>query len=84
MRKLLCSLLDNLFQLFLSQLNLDNAIVAAVEAGQYHIYAVNHVTEALELLTQVAQKDLYERIEARLEELHRSEREQSWWRRIMR
>lgn len=68
----------------LSQLNLDDAIVAAVDAGQYHIYAVNHVTEALELLTQVAQKDLFERIEARLEELHRSDREHSWWRRLLR
>ncbi|WP_127348084.1 AAA family ATPase [Pseudidiomarina mangrovi] len=65
----------------LSQLNLDDPIVAAVAAGQYHIYAVSHVTEALELLTQVEQKDLFERIEARLEELHRSDREQSWWQR---
>ena len=64
-----------------SQLNLDDTIVAAVAAGDYHIYAVSHVTEALELLTQVEQKDLYERIEARLEELHRIDRDQPWWRR---
>ena len=65
----------------LSQLNLDDTIVAAVETGQFHIYAVSHVTEALELLTQTEQKDLYDRIEARLEELHRIERNQPWWRR---
>lgn len=64
-----------------SQLNLDDTIVAAVAEKRYHIYAVSHVTEALELLTQVEQKELYERIAARLEELHRSDREQSWWQR---
>ncbi|MDX1705007.1 Lon protease family protein [Pseudidiomarina sp.] len=67
----------------LSQLNLEPEVIEAVQAGQYHIYAVNHVTEALELLTQSDQKKLYTRIEERLDELQHTERAPNWWRRLL-
>ncbi len=65
----------------LVQLNLDDAVVKAVADNKFHIYAVEHVTEALELLTQSDQKQLYRNIEKRLRELQQDEPEQSWWRR---
>jgi Lon-like ATP-dependent protease len=33
------------------QLNLSDEVIAAVEAGQFHIHPVDHVEEAIELLT---------------------------------
>lgn len=65
----------------LSQLNLNDDVIAAVADEKFHIYAINDVSEALELLTQVQQKQLYERIEQRLNELQQGEREVPWWRR---
>lgn len=65
----------------LSQLNLNDDVITAVADGSFHIYAINDVSEALELLTQIQQKQLYERIEQRLNELQQGERESSWWRR---
>lgn len=65
----------------LSQLNLADDVIAAVEAEQFHVYAIDHVGQALELLTQTEQKQLYQRIEQRLNELQQIDRELPWWRR---
>lgn len=65
----------------LSQLNLADDVIAAVKANQFHVYAIEHVGQALELLTQSEQKQLYARIEQRLNELQHIERELPWWRR---
>jgi len=65
----------------LSQLNLDHEVIAAVAAEKFHIYAVEHVTAALELLTNEPQKQLYAKIEQRLSELQHIEKPTSWWQR---
>ncbi|MGL5303368.1 MAG: Lon protease family protein [Aeromonas sp.] len=58
------------------QLNLSDEIIAAVAAGQFHIYPVYHVEEAMELLTGcvVGEPDmpdtLFGRIQDRLDELN--------------
>ncbi|MBR9906619.1 MAG: Lon protease family protein [Gammaproteobacteria bacterium] len=65
----------------LSQLNLADDVIAAVKADKFHVFAIEHVGEALELLTQVEQKQLYAKIEQRLNELQQIEREVPWWRR---
>ena len=65
----------------LSQLNLADDVINAVKAEKFHVYAIEHVGEALELLTQTEQKQLYARIEQRLNELQQIEREIPWWRR---
>lgn len=66
----------------LSQLNLEPDIIAAVEANNYHIFAIDDVADALALLTDENQKQLYARIEKRLEELQHCEPEQPWYKRI--
>lgn len=66
----------------LSQLNLDPDVIAAVAEGQYHVYAIDDVAEALTLLTGEEQKQLYARIEKRLDELQHCEPEQPWYKRI--
>lgn len=66
----------------LSQLNLGPDIIAAVEANKYHIYAIDDVADALALLTGKNQKQLYARIEKRLDELQHCEPEQPWYKRI--
>lgn len=66
----------------MSQLNLEPDIIAAVEANKYHIYAIDDVADALALLTGENQKQLYARIEKRLEELQHCEPEQPWYKRI--
>ncbi|MGO1246324.1 MAG: Lon protease family protein [Oceanisphaera sp.] len=58
------------------QLNLSDEVVEAVTAGQFHIYPVTHVTQAIELLTgnvagDVEQADtLFGRIRERLDDLN--------------
>lgn len=66
----------------MSQLNLEPDIIAAVEANQYHIFAIDDVADALALLTGENQKQLYARIEKRLEELQHCEPEQPWYKRL--
>ncbi|WP_417655742.1 AAA family ATPase [Pseudidiomarina aestuarii] len=65
----------------LSQLNLEPHVIAAVERGDFTVYAVQHLNEALELLTQADQKGLYEKIEQRLRELQPQEPPPSLWQR---
>lgn len=65
----------------LSQLNLSDEVIHAVADEKFHVYAIDHVGEALELLTQTEQKQLYARIEQRLNELQQIEREVPLWRR---
>ncbi|RUO41085.1 Lon protease family protein [Pseudidiomarina aestuarii] len=65
----------------LSQLNLEPHVIAAVERGEFTVYAVKHLNEALELLTQADQKGLYEKIEQRLRELQPQEPSPSVWQR---
>ncbi|HET8817485.1 MAG TPA: Lon protease family protein [Pseudidiomarina sp.] len=65
----------------LSQLNLEPHVIAAVERGEFTVYAVKHLNEALELLTQADQKGLYEKIEQRLRELQPHEPSPSVWQR---
>lgn len=65
----------------LSQLNLEPHVIAAVERGDFTVYAVKHLNEALELLTQADQKGLYEKIEQRLRELQPQEPPASIWQR---
>lgn len=65
----------------LSQLNLEPHVIAAVERGEFTVYAVKHLNEALELLTQADQKGLYEKIEQRLRELQPQEPPASLWQR---
>ncbi|ART79331.1 Lon protease family protein [Oceanisphaera avium] len=58
------------------QLNLSDEVAAAVSAGQFHIYPVAHVVQAIELLTgceagDIEQADtLFGRIRERLDELN--------------
>ncbi|RUO50837.1 Lon protease family protein [Pseudidiomarina aquimaris] len=66
----------------MSQLNLEPDIIAAVEANNYHIYAIEDVADALALLTGENQKQLYARIEKRLDELQHCEPEQPWYKRL--
>ncbi|MFQ2479009.1 Lon protease family protein [Aeromonas caviae] len=58
------------------QLNLSDEVIAAVEAGQFHIHPVDHVEEAIELLTGCVAGEpdmpdtLFGRIQERLDELN--------------
>jgi len=54
----------------LSQLNLSSKVIDAVANKQFHVYAVGHVSEAIALLAQCSEQDLYERIRDRLALLH--------------
>lgn len=65
----------------LSQLNLSDCVIEAVEAQNFHVFAIEDVSQALELLTQSEQKQLYGRIEQRLNELQQVDREIPRWRR---
>lgn len=63
-------------------LHLSPEIQNAVAEGKFHIYTVKHVTEAVELLTQVAcgtaeddENYLFGRIQKRLKELHEHQTE---------
>jgi Lon-like ATP-dependent protease len=67
----------------LSQLNLGDDVIKAVQANQFHVFAIEHVGQALELLTQSEQKQLYARIEQRLNELQHIDRELPWWRKFI-
>ncbi|MFE8713372.1 Lon protease family protein, partial [Aeromonas allosaccharophila] len=57
-------------------LNLSDEVIAAVEAGQFHIHPVDHVEEAIELLTGCVAGEpdmpdtLFGRIQQRLDELN--------------
>lgn len=66
----------------LSQLNLNRDIARAVEANEFQIYAVGHVSEALELLSQTAEQEVFDRIRDRLHQLHRQEGQPSFWQRL--
>ncbi|MDX2005748.1 MAG: AAA family ATPase [Meiothermus sp.] len=60
----------------LSNLTLDGEVLAAVKSGQFHLYAVEHAEQALELLAGARMegfRGLNERIEAGLEELEQLE-----------
>jgi predicted ATP-dependent protease len=50
-------------------LQLDAEVVQAVQAGKFHIYAVSHVSQGLEILTGVAYKEILRKAEARLDAL---------------
>jgi Lon-like ATP-dependent protease len=58
------------------QLNLSDEVIAAVAAGQFHIHPVDHVEEAIELLTGCVAGEpdmpdtLFGRIQQRLDELN--------------
>lgn len=65
----------------LSQLNLEPHVIAAIERNEFTVYAVKHLNEALELLTQADQKGLYDKIEQRLRELQPQEPTASFWQR---
>jgi Lon-like ATP-dependent protease len=62
------------------QLVLSNEVIEAVEKGEFHIYPVSHVDEAIQLLTGCEAGDiddeetLYGRIRTRLDELNGSQR----------
>ena len=72
------------------QLNLSDEVVAAVTAGQFHIYPVAHVAQAIELLTgsvagDVEQPDtLFGRIRDRLDDLNGHTMETGFLRRLFR
>ncbi|CAB0149960.1 Lon protease [Pseudidiomarina piscicola] len=66
----------------LSQLNLEPDVIAAVAEGNYHVYAIDDVAEALALLSGDNQEQLYARIEKRLDQLQHCEPQQPWYRRI--
>lgn len=65
----------------LSQLNLDDDVVIAVTNKEFQVYAVEHVTEALELLTGLSKEDLFDRIRVRLHQLQPHARDEPFWRR---
>lgn len=50
-------------------LMLDKEIVEDCKAGKFHIYAISHVDEAIELLTGLSPDDFADRVQARLEEI---------------
>ncbi|WP_417614398.1 Lon protease family protein [Oceanisphaera sp.] len=72
------------------QLNLSDEVVAAMAAGQFHIYPVAHVEQAIELLTgsvagDVEQPDtLFGRIRDRLDDLNGHPVETGFLRRLFR
>ena len=72
------------------QLNLSDEVAAAIKAGQFHIYPVSHVEQAIELLTgcvagDVEQPDtLFGRIRDRLDELNGHRHEPSLLSRLFR
>nr|WP_243454136.1 Lon protease family protein [Oceanisphaera pacifica] len=72
------------------QLNLSDEVVEAITSGQFHIYPVAHVTQAIELLTgsvagDVEQADtLFGRIRERLDDLNGHSIETSFLRRLFR
>lgn len=60
----------------LSNLTLDSEVMEAIQAGEFHLYAVEHAEQALELLAGTRMegfRGLNERIEAGLEELAKLE-----------
>lgn len=65
----------------LSQLNLSPAVVQAVAAEQFHIFAVSHVEQAIELLCNLPAEQLYEAIRERLSSIHHGEKPRSLWQR---
>lgn len=65
------------------QLNLAAEVIAAVEQKQFHVYAVEHVKEALELLTHTEQQALYRDVQQRLNELREHDLKPAWWRRLV-
>ena len=62
------------------QLVLSDEVITAVENGEFHIYPVSHVDEAIQLLTGYQAGDiddeetLYGRIRARLDEINGTQR----------
>lgn len=53
----------------ISELMLADAVVSAVQAGAFHIYAISHVDEGIALLTGRTAKIIHKRVEQRLREL---------------
>lgn len=65
----------------LTQLNLSQAVVSAVAAEQFHIFAVSHVEQAIELLCGAPAEQLYQAIRERLNRIHHGEKPRSLWQR---
>jgi len=64
------------------QLNLNDEIVEAVKNGQFHVYTVEHVEEALELLTETPIKTLFQNVRDRTLDSSDNDQPRSFWRRI--
>ena len=64
------------------QLNLNDEIVEAVKNGQFHVYTVEHVEEALELLTEIPIKTLFQHVRDRTLDSSDNDQPRSFWRRI--
>lgn len=62
------------------QLNLSPEVIKAVTAGDFSVYAVEHVEQALELLTGLNKSELFRKVQQRIHDDDVSER--SWWRRL--
>lgn len=61
-----------------AQLNLNSEVIAAVAAGDFTVYTVNHVEQALELLSGIPKQQLFECVEQRI---HDSDMpaHKAWW-----
>ncbi|WP_404402956.1 AAA family ATPase [Idiomarina seosinensis] len=66
-----------------AQLNLNREVIDAVAAGDFRIYAVKHVEQALELLSGLSKQQLFKRVEQRIHD-NDTPTPVSWWQRLMR
>lgn len=64
------------------QLNLNDDIIDAVKAGKFHVYTVEHVEEALELLTDTPVKELFQKVRERTLDSSDNDQPRGFWRRL--
>lgn len=65
-----------------AQLNLNADVVQAVADGLFTVHTVDHVEQALELLTRCDKQSLYRQVERRIHD-YDSDTSKSWWRRLI-
>ena len=64
-----------------AQLNLAPEIIEAVEHGKFSVHTVEHVEEALELLTGVSKNELFDRVRGHIHDPDEQQRK-PWWKRL--
>lgn len=64
------------------QLNLNEEVIDAVKHNNFHIYAVSHVEEALEILSTVKSEDFFQAVKENTLEDDDTDQRVSFWRRV--